>query len=162
MSYYSRVRRRRPEETLRLQFNPEVSVRMRGVMEKCTYCTQRIMPMPRIKAKNDFADAVHRRQAERTTAQNAYHIRRRCTIKPACAQTCPAEAIVFGDLNNPKQPRVAKLHAERAVVRDARGFSTSTPGRSTSPRSETPPGRSTCPKSHHGHHGHGDHGDRRA
>jgi molybdopterin-containing oxidoreductase family iron-sulfur binding subunit len=78
-------------ESLKMQRNPEVTVRSRGVMEKCTYCIQRIARV-RIDAKNQEREI---RDGE---------------IVTACAQACPSQAIVFGDLND-KASRVARLHA---------------------------------------------------
>ncbi|MHC4421078.1 MAG: TAT-variant-translocated molybdopterin oxidoreductase [Planctomycetota bacterium] len=86
----------------RMQFNPEVTVRSRGVMEKCTFCVQRIAEA-RIEAKNAWVKQPEaaKRDNPRVTVPDG-------TLAPACAQACPAQAIVFGDLNDPGS-RVAQL-----------------------------------------------------
>jgi molybdopterin-containing oxidoreductase family iron-sulfur binding subunit len=75
-------------------FNPEVTVRSRGVMEKCTFCVQRIQN-GKIKAKN-----------ARRGVQDG-------EITTACQDACPADAIVFGDLND----RSARVTAAAALPR---------------------------------------------
>jgi len=72
--------------------NPDVTVRSRGVMEKCTYCVQRIS-RARIEAEKE-GRAI--RDGE---------------VKTACQSVCPTEAIIFGDMND-STSRVAKLKAE--------------------------------------------------
>ena len=74
-------------ELVKMVKNPEVTIRMRGVMEKCTYCVQRI----------ENAKIQHKVQAAQ--AGNPGDVRLRDgAVKTACQQVCPVEAIVFGDL----------------------------------------------------------------
>jgi MoCo/4Fe-4S cofactor protein with predicted Tat translocation signal len=79
-------------ESLKLSRNPDVSVRSRGVMEKCSYCVQRI------SAAKIEADKENRAIADGE-------------IETACQQACPASAITFGNIND-KGSRVAKLHGD--------------------------------------------------
>jgi molybdopterin-containing oxidoreductase family iron-sulfur binding subunit len=75
-----------------MQFNPDVTVRMRGVMEKCSFCTQRIQ-QAKIATKNKWvrAGGVESGAGASSIADG--------TVQTACQQACPTGAIVFGDLN---------------------------------------------------------------
>ena len=79
-------------ESLKLMRNPDVTVRSRGVMEKCSYCLQRI-------------------SAAKIEADKENRAIRDGEIVTACQQACPAQAISFGNLND-KQSKVAKLQAD--------------------------------------------------
>jgi Fe-S-cluster-containing hydrogenase components 1 len=80
---------------LKAQRNPDVTVRTRGVMEKCTYCVQRVNAA-KINAEKDGKQGRRVRDGEVVTA---------------CQQACPTDAIVFGDMNDPSS-RVAQLKGE--------------------------------------------------
>lgn len=77
-------------------FNPEVTVRMRGVMEKCSYCSHRIQDA-KIHAKVEHAQGKREREVLNDGE-----------VVVACEEACSTHAIVFGDLNNPTS-RVSKL-----------------------------------------------------
>jgi Fe-S-cluster-containing dehydrogenase component len=80
------------EQPLHMALNPDVTVRPRGVMEKCTFCVQRI---------RHGTNAARDRKEKLQDGE----------IKTACQQSCPADAIVFGDLNDPES-RVRKMQEE--------------------------------------------------
>jgi molybdopterin-containing oxidoreductase family iron-sulfur binding subunit len=81
-------------ESRKLQFNPNVTVRMRGVMEKCTYCVQRI-------------------EEGKIAAKREGRALRDGDIKSACQQACPTRAITFGDLNNPSSAVLNRSKVDR-------------------------------------------------
>jgi Fe-S-cluster-containing dehydrogenase component len=84
-------------EPLQLQHNPDVSIRMTGVMEKCTFCIQRIKRVETVAKEENRAVADGE-------------------LQPACAQSCPAEAMVFGDLNDPES-NVSRMAASGRSTR---------------------------------------------
>ena len=80
-------------DSLKNQLNPDVTVRSRGIMEKCTFCVQRIRRTEQ-KAKREGAD-------EKDPAYER-------ALNPACVNACPTETLFFGDLNDPDS-RVSKI-----------------------------------------------------
>jgi molybdopterin-containing oxidoreductase family iron-sulfur binding subunit len=81
-------------ESIKLMYNPDVTVRTRGVMEKCTYCVQRIN-LARQDAKRDGREI---QEGE---------------ILTACQQTCPSSAIAFGDINDSESGVSKRKHSHR-------------------------------------------------
>lgn len=86
---------KRPEP-LNMQLNPDVTVRQKGVMEKCSFCVQRIV------------EAKDKARREKRMLKDG-------DVTPACVQTCPTKALVFGNLMD-KDSRVARL------ARDVRAY----------------------------------------
>ncbi len=85
------------EEPLNLALNPDVTVRHRGVMEKCSFCIQRI-------------------QEGKAQAKKENRKLKDGDIQTACQQSCPASAIVFGDLNDPKSKVSKAFHAKNSYA----------------------------------------------
>ena len=83
-------------QPLELQHNPDVAVRPGGVMEKCTFCIQRIQRVKR-DAKAESRAVVDGE------------------VQPACVQSCPAEAMTFGDLNDPESKVSRRAASGRAT-----------------------------------------------
>ncbi len=81
-------------ESLKFMRNPDVTVRSRGVMEKCTYCVQRI-------------------EAAKITADKENRAIRDGEVVTACQQACPTDAILFGNINDPASKVSARKHKER-------------------------------------------------
>jgi molybdopterin-containing oxidoreductase family iron-sulfur binding subunit len=86
---------KRPEP-LDNQLNPDVTVRRRGVMEKCTFCVQRIRK------------AVDKAESERRSVADG-------EVQPACVQTCPANALIFGQIDDPTSQVSRAAASGRAV-----------------------------------------------
>jgi Fe-S-cluster-containing dehydrogenase component len=88
-------------ETVKMLHNPNVSVRMRGVMEKCNYCVQRV-------------------QAAKISAKRDGRKLKDGDVQVACAQACPTEGIIFGDLNDrgSRVSRLAKIDHNYAMLEE--------------------------------------------
>ncbi len=100
---YNKEWREARNKVRRLLFNPDVTVRSRGVMEKCTFCVQRIQNA-KITAKAQIRNGQRPGSVTGPLPDGA--------VQTACQQACPTEAIVFGDLSD-KHSRVSRLHEDR-------------------------------------------------
>ncbi len=90
-------------ESLLNQLNPDVTVRSRGVMEKCTFCVQRIRRTTREAARDG-------KEVEDGSRE----------LNPACVNSCPTDALVFGDIHNPRS-KVTKIR-EKEMAEHGRGY----------------------------------------
>ncbi|MFZ9931591.1 MAG: TAT-variant-translocated molybdopterin oxidoreductase [Chthoniobacterales bacterium] len=95
--YFGPLAKKGMAESVQMSKNPNVTVRMRGVMEKCTYCIQRI----------EEAKITHSVQAGPSDKSKVPFP----TVKSACQQACPSESIVFGNIKDPAS-RVSQLKSE--------------------------------------------------
>jgi MoCo/4Fe-4S cofactor protein with predicted Tat translocation signal len=131
---------------IRLSFNPEVTVRSRGVMEKCTYCIQRIKAA-KIKVKNQGVKELEANRPETKLKDG--------DVVTACQQACPAGAITFGDLSN-KASKVAMLAESQRGYKMLGDLNirprTSYLARIRNPHPELEPAKSEK-EAGHGHHG---------
>jgi MoCo/4Fe-4S cofactor protein with predicted Tat translocation signal len=120
-------------QSVMLQKNPNVTVRTRGVMEKCTYCVQRIeeAKIAQLRKSNEYGAG----SGDITLPTDGFQV--------ACQQACPADAIIFGNLNDPQsQVSIAKADERNYGVLAYLGTRprTSYLGRVRNPNPAMPPG----------------------
>jgi molybdopterin-containing oxidoreductase family iron-sulfur binding subunit len=145
-------------ELVKMVKNPEVTVRMRGVMEKCTYCVQRIQNG---KIQHKVAMAQAGRPGDVVVPDG--------TIKTACQQVCPVEAIEFGNIDDPKSAvSLAKareqdysllgylnIRPRTTYLGKLRNPNPKMPDYQSLPLSRVEYNSKNHPPSDHGHQGHG-------
>jgi len=131
-----------------MQFNPEVTVRTRGVMEKCSFCTQRIQE-EKIKYKNEWARKGGTDFSPDWTIPDG-------AIQCACEQACSTGAIVFGDLND-SQSKIAKLFSKKVAYELLEELNTKPRIRYLARVTNPAVPLGTPEDGHGGHGGHGDH-----
>ena len=90
-------------DTLKNQLNPDVTVRSRGIMEKCTFCVQRI----RRSSREADRDGVELADGDRA-------------LNPACVNSCPTDTLVFGDFNDPNS-KVSQMR-DKEMTDEGRGY----------------------------------------
>jgi molybdopterin-containing oxidoreductase family iron-sulfur binding subunit len=118
-------------ESLKMLRNPDVTVRTRGVMEKCTYCVQRIN-----------VARIHAKKEGRTLKDG--------DVVTACQQSCPTEALVFGNLNDPGS-RVSRLRASKLNYRILEDLNTRARTSYLARLRNPNPGLETVETASHGH-----------
>jgi len=94
-------------ESLKNQLNPDVTVRSRGIMEKCTFNIQRLRKAERV---------IEGQRGERITDENL----KEGNFLPACVQACPTDTLIFGDWNDPSS-KISNLK-EKHFVDGGRGY----------------------------------------
>lgn len=144
--YWGPLAKKGMADSLKMSKNPNVTVRMRGVMEKCTFCIQRIE-----EAK------IARLVEAGPRNKNDFPVRE---FQTACQQACPSDSIVFGDINRPES-RVARLrHSDRGYVMFK--YLNTSPRVTYLARIRNPnplmPGAELVGMANGAPHGHGDHG----